>query len=128
MATMDMKDMNRWAADDWAAFALSLWELRDNIMADPAYIDAGVDILVGLRAAVPHVNMVLRKYCADTADIIADLCCERIRDLADNCRWNVAETTRQFSADHEDAQDETILDEGEGLELPPEWFDGLDND
>ena len=48
MAAMDMKDMDRWAADDWAAFGLSLWELHGNIVADPAYIDAGVDILVAM--------------------------------------------------------------------------------
>ena len=112
-----MKDMNRWAADDWAAFALSLWELRGNIMADPAYIDAGVDILVGLRAAVPHVNMVLRKYCADTADIIVDLCCERLRDLADDCHWDA----RQVEQSHPT----TPASDDETPGLPPEWFDVL---
>ena len=118
--------MSRWAAEDWAAFGLSLWELHGNIMADPAYIDAGVDILVGLRTAVPHVNLELRKYCADTADVIADLCCERIRNLADDCRWDARQVIPQHSATSGSGDDSP--DEGDSPDLPPEWFDVLGDD
>ena len=126
MAATDMKEMSRWAAEDWAAFGLSLWELHGNIMADPAYIDAGVDILVGLRTAIPHVNLELRKYCADTADVIADLCCERIRNLADDCRWDARQVIPQHSATSGSGDDSP--DEGDSPDLPPEWFDVLGDD
>ena len=126
MAAMDMKDMDRWAADDWAAFGLSLWELHGNIVADPAYIDAGVDILVGLRAALPHINLALRKYCADTADVIANLCCERLRGLADDCRWTTTQAASMAMGDSPDV--EQPEENGEDLGIPPEWFDDLDDD
>ena len=125
MATLGMHEMNQLEADDWAAFAVSLWELRGNIIADPAYIDAGVDLLVGLCEAAPQANLVLRKYIADIAEEIASLCCERLRGLADDCRWT---TTQAASMTTGGPQDEELPEEyGEDLGIPSEWFDSLDD-
>ena len=126
MATLGMHEMNQWEADDWAAFAVSLWELRGNIIADPAYIDAGVDLLVELREAAPQANLALRKYIADIAVEIASLCCERLRGLADDCRWT---TTQAASISMGNPSKEEAPEEvGEDLGIPSEWFDCLDDD
>ena len=71
-------------------------------------------------------NLELRKYCADTADVIADLCCERIRSLADDCRWDARQVIPQHSATSGSGDDSP--DEGDSPDLPPEWFDVLGDD
>lgn len=121
-----VEEMSEWEADDWAAFGVSLWELRGNIIADPAYIDAGIDILVGLKKSLSECAPIMRKYIADLADSVADLLCERIRSLADDCRWDARQVAQSSPAIS--ASDNNPPDDGGDLSLPPEWFDVLGDD
>lgn len=121
-----VEDMNEWEADDWVAFGLSMWELRGNIMADPAYIDSGIDILVGLQKSLPGHTPIMRKYIADLADSIADLLCERIRALANDCRWDAQQMTQAHTAPA--TPDDTPPDDGDDLGVHREWFDVLGDD
>ena len=120
---IQITDMDCWAVDDWAAFGISLWSLQKNIKEDPAYISEAVDILVGLREVMPRLPMIMRKYATDVADIIAGLCVDCIRGLAEDCKWTAQNVTqvRPVTLSPDD-------DPPEDLDLPREWFDGLDND
>ena len=80
--------------DDWAAFGISLWTLQRKIKEEPAYISEAVDILVGLRIALPKLSEVMRKYATDVADMVAGLCCDCIRGLADDCHWDARQVAQ----------------------------------
>lgn len=124
--TIKVEEMDCWAADDWAAFGVGLWELRGQIVADPAYIAEAVDILVGLRKALPELNLAMKKYACDLADDIALLCCERINSLVGDCRWDARQASQSYTAPS--APDDTPPDGGDDLGLPREWFDVLGDD
>lgn len=123
---IQVHDMNCWAMDDWAAFGVSLWHLQTQITKDPAYISEAVDILVGLRIALPKLNLVMRKYATDVADMVAGLCCDCIRGMADDCHWDA----RQVAQSHAMAapDDNPPDDDDDPLDLPPGWFDDGDDD
>lgn len=128
---IQITEMDCWAVDDWAAFGISLWQLQRQIKEDPAYISEAVDILDGLRKVLPRLGLVMRTYAADVADMIAGLCCDCIRDMADDCHWDA----RQVAQSHPMAPDDDTPyadlpdeDPPEDLGLPPEWFDGMDDD
>ena len=124
---IQIEEMDCWAVDDWAAFGISLWTLQKSIKEEPAYISEAVDILVGLRVALPKLNLVMRKYAADVADMVAGLCCDCLRSMADDCHWDA----RQVAQSHPMAapDDEPPDDDDGPLDLPPEWFvDGDDDD
>ena len=120
---IQIEEMDCWAVDDWAAFGISLWTLQKSIKEDPAYISEAVDILVGLQKVVPRLSLVMRVYATDVADMVAGLCCDCIRGLVDDCRWKAQNVTqvRPITMAPDD-------DPPEDLDLPREWFDGLDDD
>ena len=125
---IQIEEMDCWAVDDWAAFGISLWTLQKSIKEEPAYISEAVDILVGLRIALPKLSEVMRKYATDVADMVAGLCCDCIRGLADDCHWDarqVAQTHPIASPPDDDPPDDGPPDD---LGLPPEWFDDGDDD
>lgn len=123
---IQIEEMNCWAVDDWAAFGISLWTLQRKIKEEPVYISEAVDILVGLRIALPKLSDVMRKYATDVADMVAGLSCECIRGLADDCRWDA----RQVAQSHPMAapDDEPPDNDDDPLDLPPGWFDDGDDD
>ena len=120
---IQITEMDCWAVDDWAAFGISLWRLQRQIKEDPAYISEAVDILVGLREVVPRLSLVMRVYATDVADMVAGLCCDCIRGLVDDCKWKAQNVTqvRPVTLSPDD-------DPPEDLGLPPEWFDGIEDD
>ena len=81
-----IEDMDCWAVDDWAAFGISLWTLQKSIKEDPAYISEAIDILDGIRKVMPQLSSVMRKYAADVAAMIAGLCVDCIKGIADDCQ------------------------------------------
>ena len=123
---IQVTDMDCWAVDDWAAFGVSLWRLQAQIKQDPAYISEAVDILMDLRVARPKLNLIMRKYAADVADMVAGLCCDCIRDLADDCHWDARQVSQSHTITAPD--DEPPDNDEDPLDLPREWFDGLDDD
>lgn len=124
---IQVHDMNCWAVDDWAAFGVSLWNLQIQIKQDPAYISEAVDILVGLRIALPKLPPIMRKYATDVADMVAGLCCDCIKGLADDCRWDARQVAQShaMAAPDDNPPDDDPPDD---LGLPPEWFDDVDDD
>lgn len=124
---IQITDMYCWAVDDWAAFGISLWTLQRQIKDDPAYISEAIDILDGLRKVLPRLNLVMRKYAADVADMVAGLCCDCIRGLADDCKWD-GHRIAQMHAAPAAPDDPPDDDPPDDLGLPKEWFDGLDDD
>ena len=124
-----MEEMDVWAVDDWAAFGISLWTLQRKIKEEPAYISEAVDILEGLRKVLPKLNLVMRKYAADVADMVAGLCCDCIREMAEDCKWTAQNVTQvrpvTLAPDDDPPEDD---DPPGDLGLPPEWFDCLDDD
>ena len=124
-----MEEMDVWAVDDWAAFGISLWTLQRKIKDEPAYISEAVDILEGLRKVLPKLNLVMRKYAADVADMVAGLCCDCIREMAEDCKWTAQNVTQvrpvTLAPDDDPPEDD---DPPGDLGLPPEWFDCLDDD
>lgn len=116
---INLEEMNCWAVDDWAAFCVSLWSLQGQIKQDPAYISEAIDILTGIRKVLPQLSPDMRKYATDIADMVAGLCCDSIRGLADDCRWDARQAAQDASSQDDDDC---------GVELPREWFDGLDDD
>ena len=123
---IQITDMDCWAVDDWAAFGISLWTLQHKIKEEPAYISEAVDILEGLRKVLPKLNLVMRKYAADVADMVAGLCCDCIREMAEDCHWEARRVVQ--SHPDTDISDDDPPDDESTLDLPPEWFDGLDDD
>lgn len=124
---IQITDMDCWAVDDWAAFGISLWSLQKNIKEDPAYISEAVDILVGLREVMPRLSLVMRVYAIDVAKMVAGLSCECIQGMVDDCRWKAENVTqvRPVTLSPDDDPDD---DPPEDLDLPREWFDGIDDD
>ncbi len=124
---IQIADMDCWAVDDWAAFGISLWQLQRQIQEDPAYISEGVDIIVELRKVVPRLSQAMARYAADVVDLVAGLCCECIRDLADSCCWDgqTIIQARPVTLTPDDNPDDELP---EDLGLPPEWFDGVEDD
>ena len=124
-----MEEMDVWAVDDWAAFGISLWTLQRQIKEEPAYISEAVDILVGIGKVMPRLNLIMRKYAADVADMIAGLCVDCIRGLAEDCKWTAQNATQvrpaTLAPDDNPPEDDDPPDD---LGLPPEWFDCLDDD
>lgn len=120
---IQITEMDDWAVDDWAAFGISLWQLQRQIKEDPAYISEAVDILVGLREVVPRLSLIMRVYATEVADMVAGLCMDCIKSIADDCRWKAQNVTqvRPITMAPDD-------DPPEDLGLPPEWFDGDDDD
>lgn len=117
-----IEDMDCWAVDDWAAFGISLWTLQKSIKEDPAYISEAIDILDGIRKVMPQLSLVMRKYAADVAVMIAGLCVDCIKGIADDCQWTAHQVTPPLNDDSPED------DDGDGLDLPPEWFDVLGDD
>ena len=124
---IQIEEMDCWAVDDWAAFGISLWRLQRQIKEDPAYISEAVDILVGLREVVPRLSLVMRVYATDVADMVSGLCCDCIKGIVDDCKWKAQNVTqvRPVTLSPDDDPDD---DPPEDLDLPREWFDGLDDD
>ena len=126
---IQITDMDCWAVDDWAAFGISLWSLQKNIKEDPAYISEAVDILVGLREVMPRLSLVMRVYAIDVAKMVAGLSCDCIREMVDDCHWKAQNVTQvrpvTLSPDDDSTEDDDPPDD---LGLPPEWFDGIDDD
>ena len=124
-----MEEMDVWAVDDWAAFGISLWTLQRQIKEEPAYISEAVDILVGIGKVMPRLSLIMRKYAADVADMIAGLCVDCIRGLAEDCKWTAQNVTQvrpvTLAQDNDLPEDDDPPDD---LGLPPEWFDCLDDD
>lgn len=127
---IQIEEMDCWAVDDWAAFGISLWSLQKNIKEDPAYISEAVDILVGLQKVMPRLSLVMRVYAIDVAKMVAGLSCDCIRGLADDCRWNAQNVTqvRPVTLSPDDNLNPPEDDDEDPLDLPREWFDGLDDD
>lgn len=124
---IQVHDMNCWAVDDWAAFGVSLWHLQSQIKKDPAYISEAIDILDGLRIALPKLPPIMRKYAADVADMVAGLCVDCIRGLADDCHWDARQVAQShpMAAPDDNPPDDDPPDD---LGLPPSWFDDGDDD
>ena len=80
---IQIEEMDCWAVDDWAAIGISLWTLQTSIKEEPAYISEAVDILVGLRVALPNRTLVMRTYAAEVAHLLAGLGLDCLRALAD---------------------------------------------
>ena len=120
---IQITDMDCWAVDDWAAFGISLWTLQRKIKEEPAYISEAVDILVGLQKVVPRLSLAMRVYATEVADMVAGLCVDCIKDIADDCKWKAQNVTqvRPVTLSPDD-------DPPEDLGLPPEWFDGIEDD
>lgn len=120
---VQITDMDCWAVDDWAAFGISLWTLQHKIKEEPAYISEAVDILVGLQKVVPRLSLAMRVYATEVADMVAGLCVDCIKDIADDCKWKAQNVTqvRPVTLSPDD-------DPPEDLGLPPEWFDGIEDD
>ena len=120
---IQVEEMDCWAVDDWAAFGISLWTLQKSIKEDPAYISEAVDILVGLREVVPRLSLAMRVYATEVADMVAGLCVDCIKGMADDCKWKAQNVTqvRPVTLSPDD-------DPPEDLDLPREWFDGIDDD
>lgn len=120
---IQITDMDCWAVDDWAAFGISLWTLQHKIKEEPAYISEAVDILVGLQKVVPRLSLAMRVYATEVADMVAGLCVDCIKDIADDCKWKAQNVTqvRPVTLSPDD-------DPPEDLGLPPEWFDGIEDD
>ena len=121
-----LEEMNVWAVDDWAAFGISLWQLQKSIKEDPAYISEAVDILAGIRKVLPRLNLIMRKYAADVAELVAGLSCDCIRSMAEDCQWD----TKRVAQSHRAAPNLNLPedDDEDPLDLPREWFDGLEDD
>ena len=124
---IQIEEMDCWAVDDWAAFGISLWTLQRKIKEDPAYISEAVDILTGLQKVMPRLSLVMRVYAIDVAKMVAGLCCDCIQGMVDDCRWKAENVTqvRPVTLSPDDDPDD---DPPEDLDLPREWFDGLDDD
>ena len=120
---IQITDMDCWAVDDWAAFGISLWTLQRKIKEEPAYISEAVDILVGLQKVVPRLSLAMRVYATEVADMVAGLCVDCIKGMADDCKWKAQKVTqvRPVTLSPDD-------DPPEDLGLPPEWFDGIEDD
>ena len=120
---IQITDMDCWAVDDWAAFGISLWTLQRKIKEEPAYISEAVDILVGLQKVVPRLSLTMRVYATEVADMVAGLCVDCIKGMADDCKWKAQNVTqvRPVTLSPDD-------DPPEDLDLPREWFDGIDDD
>ena len=120
---IQITDMDCWAVDDWAAFGISLWTLQRKIKEEPAYISEAVDILVGLQKVVPRLSLTMRVYATEVADMVAGLCVDCIKGMADDCKWKAQNVTqvRPVTLSPDD-------DPPEDLGLPPEWFDGIEDD
>ena len=84
---LEIRNMTHWNVDNWAAFGATLWKLRGDIEADPTYLSVLIDMLSGLAQAVPNASLPMRVYIAVLADNLAELACNRIRGMADDCRW-----------------------------------------
>lgn len=123
---IQITDMDCWAVDDWAAFGISLWTLQRKIKEEPAYISEAVDILTGLREVVPRLSLVMRVYATDVADMVAGLCVDCIKGMADDCKWTAQNVTQVHPVTL--SPDDDPPDDASALDLPPEWFDGLDDD
>lgn len=121
-----LEEMNVWAVDDWAAFGISLWQLQKSIKEDPAYISEAVDILAGIRKVLPRLNLIMRKYAADVAELVAGLSCDCIRSMAEDCQWDA----KRVAQSHRAAPNLNLPedDDEDPLDLPREWFDGLEDD
>ncbi len=123
---INLEEMNVWAVDDWAAFGISLWQLQKSIKEDPAYISEAVDILAGIRKVLPRLNLIMRKYATDVAELVASLSCDCIRSMAEDCHWDAKRVARSHRAapnlNPPEDDNEDLLD------LPREWFDGLEDD
>ena len=124
---IQIEEMDCWAVDDWAAFGISLWSLQKNIKEDPAYISEAVDILVGLQKVMPRLSLVMRVYAIDVAKMVAGLSCDCIQGMVSDCSWKAQNVTqvRPVTLSPDDDPDD---DPPEDLDLPREWFDGLDDD
>lgn len=124
---IQIEEMDCWAVDDWAAFGISLWRLQRQIKEDPAYISEAVDILVGLREVVPRLSLVMRVYAIDVAKMVAGLSCDCIQGIVSDCSWKAQNVTtvRPVTLSPDDDPDD---DPPEDLGLPPEWFDGIEDD
>ena len=83
----EIRDMTHWNVDNWAAFGATLWKLRGDIEADPTYLSVLIDMLIGLAQVVPNASLPMRAYIADLADNLAELACNRIHGMADDCHW-----------------------------------------
>ena len=124
---IQIEEMDCWAVDDWAAFGISLWSVQKNIKEDPAYISEAVDILVGLQKVMPRLSLVMRVYAIDVAKMVAGLSCDCIQGMVSDCSWKAQNVTqvRPVTLSPDDDPDD---DPPEDLDLPREWFDGLDDD
>ena len=124
---IQIEEMDCWAVDDWAAFGISLWSLQKNIKEDPAYISEAVDILVGLQKVMPRLSLVMRVYAIDVAKMVAGLSCDCIQGMVSDCSWK-AQNVTQVRPVTLSPDDDPYDDPPEDLDLPREWFDGLDDD
>ena len=124
---IQIEEMDCWAVDDWAAFGISLWTLQRKIKEDPAYISEAVDILVGLREVMPRLSLIMRVYATDVADMVAGLCCDCIKGITDDCKWQ-AQNVTQVRPITMAPDDDPPSDDDDPLDLPREWFDGDDDD
>ena len=126
--SIKLEEMDVWAVDDWAAFGISLWTLQRQIKEDPAYISEAVDILTGLQKVMPRLSLVMRVYAIDVAKMVAGLCCDCIRALADDCHWTAKRVDQVKPYTPGRDLDPPGEDDDDPLDLPPAWFDGVEDD